>query len=131
MKKNNRSEFGSKGPKKSNEKEGFTLTREDINACKSFCQLTSIVGQELTFDSDNNMVYCKLCTCGSNKAKGLGDSKVGVFLFDYLLYEQQAEFLENQPNTLKRLKAHINEHLHESRTHEILREDKFLKEEAA
>ena len=85
-------------------------------------QLTSIVGQEFTFDLENNMVYCKLYTNTSNQSIGFGHSKVGVIIFDYVLYEQQAELIENHPNVLKRLKAHINEHAYDSRTDVIFRE---------
>ncbi len=99
------------------EQDDCSITREEINACKSLRQLISLVEHEFIFDFVNNMVHCKLCITDSNKTKGLGDSKVGVFNFDYALYEEQAEFSENQPNSLKRLKAHINEHIHESRTH--------------
>ena len=84
--------------KKKNKKECITK-REEINACISLRQLTSIIGQESTFDLVNNMVYCKQCTSATNQAKGFGDIKDGVFMFDYVLHEQQTKISENQPNT--------------------------------
>ena len=70
IEKSNASSIGSNVQESKKVKDG-SITREEINACKSLQQLTGIVGHEFTFDLENNMVYCDYVQVTSVKEKRL------------------------------------------------------------
>ena len=122
---NVRDDQDSTGRRKTNLSEADTssATREQINACRTLRQLIELVGSEFHFDFDKSMVYCKICISDSRPPVGLRDSRVGVFKLNFVFED---ELHPTQPDALRRLKAHLVEHICESMTHKTISEEKSL-----
>eukprot|EP00794_Sanderia_malayensis_P004949 gene4949-5598_t len=106
------------------EEDSSSVTREQINACRTLQQLIDLVGSEFHFDFDQSMVFCKICISDSRQPVGLRDSRVGVFKLNFVFED---EIRPTQSDALRRLKAHLVEHVCESATHKFIAEEENLR----